>query len=207
MYSKYSKEIIIYDKILSIPDSVKKKFGKLAVVYWRRKEAWGEGENISPQNFLSSKGYAPLWEGAEKVVGWLNKGEKIGIVSDYDADGITSAAILYSFFKGVKGKASFYFPSRWEGYGVSVKALKTLADKGCRKILVLDSGTSFNEVLRYGRDELGLEIIVVDHHEEKEKTEGGFLINPKAHGIPYLKDLCTAGLAFYLAGAVNEIMG
>lgn len=202
----HRERIVFYEDVLEVPESVREKYGRLAVVYWRRKDGWGEGENVSVKNFLPSKKYERLREGAERIKSWIDCGEKIGIVADYDADGITSASIFYRFLKEVKAKASFYIPERSEGYGVSRTALKTLKENGCSKIIVLDSGTSFNDVLKYGK-ELGLEIVVIDHHEEREKTENAFLINPKAHGVEYFKDLCTAGLSFYTVGILNDLFG
>ena len=104
------------------------------------------------------------------------KGERIGLLGDYDVDGATSTSLLYRFLKHVGYEVEFYIPDRVkEGYGPNTAALETLHAKGCSVVLTLDCGTTSFAALDAAHA-MGLDMIVVDHHVAEAKL-------PKAHAI------------------------
>ena len=102
----------------------------------------------------------------ERIIGAMERNEKICVYSDYDADGIPGAVILHDFFKKI-GYENFcnYIPHRHdEGYGVHKNALQNLVNEGARLVITVDVGITACDEIAYG-NELDLEIIVTDHHE------------------------------------------
>ena len=89
----------------------------------------------------------------------------IVVYGDYDADGMTATAIMLECLKLLGAKASFYVPNRIdEGYGLNDEAIRTLAERGAAMIVTVDCGIASVEEAKAAR-ELGLELIVTDHHE------------------------------------------
>ncbi|MFO0807376.1 MAG: single-stranded-DNA-specific exonuclease RecJ [Gemmataceae bacterium] len=91
-------------------------------------------------------------------------GDKIVVYGDYDADGVTSTAILWQALRLVGGDATYYVPNRLEeGYGLNCDALRKIADSGAKWVVTVDCGVaSVTEVVE--ADRLGLRLIVTDHH-------------------------------------------
>src|SRR5262249_15458509 len=102
---------------------------------------------------------------ADRLTAAIAAGRPIVVYGHYEADGMTATAILLSCFQLLGAKVSFYVPNRIdEGYGLNDDALRTLAERGAAVIVTVDCGiTSVNEA-RTAR-ELGLELIITDHHE------------------------------------------
>ena len=102
---------------------------------------------------------------ADRLWATISFGRPIVVYGDYDADGMTATAIMLACLKLLGAKASFYVPNRIdEGYGLNSEALKTLAERGAATIVTVDCGITSLEEARVAR-ELGLELIVTDHHE------------------------------------------
>lgn len=134
--------------------------------------------------------------------------EKIGIFGDYDVDGATSTAILTRFLRMVGiTDTTFYIPQRLtEGYGPNKPAMDKLAAQGVKLLVVVDSGTTYIEVLEHAKS-LGLDIIVLDHHEARSDGQlpPAHVVNPKRIDEDgSLSYLCTAGLAFLFSVGVNR---
>lgn len=145
-------------------------------------------------------------EAVERFVEALQKQEPIAFFGDYDVDGATSTAILVRHLRMLTGQeARFYIPDRiTEGYGPNAGAMETLANQGTRLLVVLDSGTTaFAPIER--AVELGMEVIVIDHHKAETRLPPATVINPKRTDEDgSLAYLCTAGLAFLFAVAVQR---
>jgi single-stranded-DNA-specific exonuclease len=137
------------------------------------------------------------------IVESIDKKEKIAIYGDYDVDGITGTAILVRYFRAVGVETEYYIPSReGEGYGLNQEAVRKLAKEGVKLIITTDCGTSAEEEIGLCH-ELGLKIVITDHHEPrdlKEKPEA--LVNPKTQPGEPFTDLAGAGVAFYLVRAL-----
>lgn len=130
--------------------------------------------------------------------------KQIAIFSDYDCDGIPGAVVLHDFFVAI-GYPSFqnYIPHRhYEGFGLSVAAIDTLADKGVQLIITIDCGTSDIEAVAHARS-LGIDVIITDHHEPPEEAlpQAVAIVNPKLGTYPF-PDLCGAAVVFKVAQAL-----
>jgi single-stranded-DNA-specific exonuclease len=152
------------------------------------------------------------------MVDAINNNEKIMIYGDYDADGVTSTAILYKAIKNCGGKVDYHIPHREnEGYGMNISRIETIAKEGFDLIISCDNGISAIEEVKRAK-ELGLKVIITDHHDLTfEEIDGerkvvipssDALINPKQEDCNYpFKLLCGAGIAYKfslaLYGAMN----
>jgi len=139
----------------------------------------------------------------DRTMGAIQKGEQITVYGDYDADGITSTALLVKFLRDVHRDVSYYIPDRIsEGYGLNVQAIDRIRDRGSSLIISVDCGISDREEIRHAQSE-GVDVIVLDHHEvPAEIPECVAVINPN-------RDDCTFPFR-YLAGvgvAFNFIIG
>ena len=126
---------------------------------------------------------------------------EIAVYGDYDADGVTSSALLYEFIGALGKSPRVYIPNRYEeGYGLNSEAIETLADEGVQLMITVDCGIrSLREVAR--ARELGMKVIVTDHHTPDDiLPDANAVINPQQTGdlYPY-KHLAGVGLAYKLA--------
>jgi len=143
--------------------------------------------------------------GARHVTDRIMAGGRIGVWSDYDADGATSAAILISFLRslGVRD-VPLRIPDRIrEGYGPNTPGLLAMRAEGCETVCVLDAGTTAFEPLAAARA-AGLDVVVIDHHAAEETVpEAVAVINPnRKDEAPGFGHLCAAGMTFIFCVAV-----
>jgi single-stranded-DNA-specific exonuclease len=143
------------------------------------------------------------------IVSSIKNNEKIAIYGDYDVDGVTATALLVDFFRNIGIETVPYIPSRSdEGYGLNVEAIETLAKQAVKLIITVDCGsTSIVEVAR--ANELGVKVIVIDHHVLKLENKEIVLptavavINPKRMSPDSpLYELAGVAVAFYLVRAL-----
>lgn len=132
--------------------------------------------------------------------------EKIVIFSDYDCDGIPGAVVLHDFFRAV-GHTNFtnYIPHRhYEGFGLSVQAVEKIKEGEADLIVTIDCGTSDLEAAKRAH-ELGVDLIVTDHHEPKDKLpEAIAVVNPRVGDSYPFPHLCGAAVVFKLVEAMIE---
>ena len=135
----------------------------------------------------------------ERVDLALSRGESIMVYGDYDVDGTTAVALVYSFLRRLGHKAlMFYIPDRYtEGYGVSYKAIDHAQRKGVGVIITLDCGIKATEKVAYAK-ERGIDMIICDHHLPGEKIpEAVAVLDPKRADCPYpFKELSGCGVGF-----------
>ena len=147
-------------------------------------------------------------KGATRLAEAITTGEKIGVISDYDVDGVSSAAMLALFLKAVGSSCSVHIPDRLtEGYGPSLKAVESLKAQGSQVLVTLDCGVMAHDPLLRAA-ELGLVTIIVDHHQAGEiLPEAYAVINPNRQddtsGLGYL---CAAGVTMIFIAAVNKLL-
>ena len=104
----------------------------------------------------------------ERILIAIQNKEKIIIYGDYDVDGITSVTVLKKFLEEQGLKTGEYIPNRLnEGYGLNKEAVKNISEQGYTLIITVDCGISCIEEIEYAK-ELGMEVIVTDHHEPGE---------------------------------------
>ena len=147
-------------------------------------------------------------KGAERLAEAIIKGEKIGVISDYDVDGVSSAAIFQLFLRAVGSDCIVHIPDRLtEGYGPSARAVTALKEQGAQVLVTLDCGVMAHDPLAHAA-ELGLVTIIVDHHQAGEFLPEAFaVINPnRQDDISGFGYLCAAGVTMILIAAVNKIL-
>ncbi|MFM1876974.1 MAG: hypothetical protein RL266_2711 [Bacteroidota bacterium] len=135
----------------------------------------------------------------------LGNGEKMLIYGDYDVDGTTSVALVYSFLKDL-GQVDFYIPDRYkEGYGLSIAGIDHANENGISLIIALDCGIRAIDKVAYA-NELGIDIIICDHHlPGTELPAAHAILDPKQKGCEYpYKELCGCGVGFKLLQAYCE---
>ena len=105
---------------------------------------------------------------AERTLSAIENGEKITVFGDYDADGVTSTALLYSYLKSKGACVDYYIPDRaGEGYGMSIDAIQALKERGTELIITVDNGISAIEEVEYAHN-IGMDVVVTDHHRVGE---------------------------------------
>lgn len=142
----------------------------------------------------------------ERIHQAKSNNEKITIYGDYDVDGITSIAILYKYLKNMGIEVDYYVPDRMvEGYGVNRDALDKIHESGTSLIITVDTGITAVEEAEYAKS-IGLDFIVTDHHECKEKIPDVYAaIDPKRKDCSYpFKSLAGVGVVFKLIQALDK---
>jgi single-stranded-DNA-specific exonuclease len=143
---------------------------------------------------------------ADRLMAAIAAGRPIVVYGDYDADGMTATAILLGCLQMLGAKVSFYVPHRIdEGYGLNHEALRTLAERGAAVVVTVDCGITSVEEANTAR-ELGLELIITDHHEmAAELPAAAAIVHPRLPGHSYpFAGLSGAGVAFKLAWALCQ---
>lgn len=136
--------------------------------------------------------------------------ERIMVYGDYDVDGTTSVAVVYSFLrKHYEGELSYYIPHRYkEGYGVSKQGIDYAHDNGYTVLITLDCGIKSAELIAYAQS-LGIDVIVCDHHLPDANVPPAYaILNPKQEGCNYpYKELSGCGIGFKLVQALAKQWG
>jgi single-stranded-DNA-specific exonuclease len=145
-------------------------------------------------------------DATRRVAAALAGGERIGIYGDYDVDGISGSAILISFFRALGHEPALFIPHRMrDGYGVTERGVRALAEQGTRLMITVDCGGSAHKEIALARQS-GIDVIVCDHHQVSGTPLPAHAnlnpIEPDA-GFPF-SGLCGAGVAFYLAMGVRQ---
>lgn len=152
------------------------------------------------------------------IKGSIEEKKKIVIYGDYDCDGVCSTTILYRTLKKLGANFDYYIPNREdEGYGMNSDRIRKLKSEGAEVILTCDNGISAMEQVEVAK-ELGLTVIITDHHDipyiEKEGNRinvvpnSDCVINPKQGNCEYpFKELCGAGVALKFSMELVNAMG
>lgn len=131
--------------------------------------------------------------------------ESIAVYGDYDVDGVTSTAILYSYLESVGANVTYYIPNReGEGYGLNCGAIDRLHDNGVSLIITVDNGIAAVEQVDYANS-LGMEVVITDHHCEGERIPDAVaVVNPHRHEsqCPFV-EYAGVGVAFKLICALE----
>ncbi|BCJ88136.1 single-stranded-DNA-specific exonuclease RecJ [Effusibacillus dendaii] len=134
----------------------------------------------------------------------IDQQERIMVYGDYDADGATSTSLMYLALAQQGADVEYYIPDRFEeGYGLNGPALQQAKENGFQLVITVDNGIAAVEEVRLA-NELGLDLIVTDHHTPPEILPDAYaILNPKQPGCPYPdKMLAGVGVAFKLAQAL-----
>jgi len=153
--------------------------------------------------------FRDMEKAVKRIVEAGRKGEKVLIFGDYDADGVSGTTLLRLAFEKLGIDTLFHVPHRREeGYGLSVKVIKETAEQGVGLIVTVDCG-SRNHAEVAKAVELGIDVVVTDHHEVPDGDPGGVaFINPKNPEDEYpFEDLSGVGVAYKLVEAIFEKAG
>lgn len=142
----------------------------------------------------------------ERLHSAIQNKEKILIYGDYDVDGTTAVALVYSFLLDLTSKVDYYIPDRYdEGYGVSYKGIDYAQSTGCSLIIALDCGIKAIEKVKYAK-EFGIDMIICDHHLADETLPPAVaVLDPKREDCHYpFDDLSGCGVGFKLVQAYAQ---
>ena len=136
----------------------------------------------------------------------IDQKEKILIYGDYDADGVTSTALLYLYLKSENADVMTYIPDRnSEGYGLNLDAVKEISEKGVKLIITVDNGISaFNEAEYISA--LGMDLVITDHHKASHTLPKAVaVVDPHRYDCPSdFKLWAGVGVAFKLICALSD---
>lgn len=135
--------------------------------------------------------------------------EKILVYGDYDVDGTTAVALMYSFLKGIYTEVDFYIPDRYkEGYGISEKGVRFAAESGFTLVIALDCGIKAIDKVALA-SELGVDFIICDHHTPGETLPAAIaVLDSKREDCAYpYKELSGCGVGFKLIQAYAKSHG
>lgn len=148
-----------------------------------------------------------LMKDMDKAVERLEKAisseEKVLIYGDYDVDGTTAVALMYTFIRNFNPNVEYYIPDRYdEGYGISYKGIDWGHENGYSLIIALDCGIKAVEKIAYAKS-LGMDMIICDHHlPDEELPPAVAILDPKRPDCSYpFDDLSGCGVGFKLIQA------
>ena len=143
---------------------------------------------------------ADMSKAAERINRAIDNFEMICVFGDYDADGVTATALLYSYLETRGAHVIRYIPDRLtEGYGLNIGAVEEIADRGVKLIVTVDTGVSAIEEAKRVK-ELGMELIVTDHHKVGDVLPDCYaVVDPHREDCPStFKEMSGVGVAFKL---------
>lgn len=155
---------------------------------------------------------------SELILQKVRENARIRIIGDYDIDGVTSTYILYTGLKKCKAAVDYEIPDRIrDGYGINRQLVQAAWEDGIDTILTCDNGISALEQIAYAK-ELGMTVIVTDHHELRTREENGevhalipdadVVVNPHQPDCPYpYKELCGGAVAYKLVQELYRMAG
>jgi len=151
-----------------------------------------------------------LMKDMDKAVSRIQKAirqkEKILVYGDYDVDGTTAVALVYSFLKKMGANLDFYIPDRYaEGYGISTQGIDFAAENDFKLIIALDCGIKAIDKIEYAKSK-NVEFIIGDHHRPGDQLPDAVaVLDPKREDCPYpYKELSGCGVGFKLAQAIAQ---
>lgn len=153
------------------------------------------------------QGLKGVKEAAYRLLEAIKRQERITIYGDFDADGVTSTALMVEVLRNLRANVDYYIPNRVdEGYGLNGEALRKLAQQGTRVVVTVDCGIRSIDEVEEGK-QAGLEMIVTDHHSIGPEVPIALsVINPKQIDCTYPeKMLAGVGVAYKLASSLYRL--
>jgi single-stranded-DNA-specific exonuclease len=141
-----------------------------------------------------------------RILKAIREKENILVYGDYDVDGTTAVALVYSFLKKIGAKLDFYIPDRYaEGYGISKQGIDFAAENNFKLIIALDCGIKAIDKIEYAKA-MNLEFIIGDHHRPGDQLpNAAAVLDPKREDCPYpYKELSGCGVGFKLVQAIAQ---
>jgi single-stranded-DNA-specific exonuclease len=150
------------------------------------------------------------FEGMHEVAGlvWaaVEAGERITVHGDFDVDGVSATALMISTLRDLGADCDWLIPDRIaDGYGLSDENVRTLAERGTGLMITVDCGITAVDQVALAQ-ELGMEVVVTDHHQAGEELPSCLILHPEISNYPFTS-LCGTAVAWKLACAVREEAG
>ncbi len=143
---------------------------------------------------------ADIMHAADIVNNYIEKGKKIAVFGDYDCDGVTATALLFTYLKGRGADCIYYIPDRFnEGYGMNCDAVRYLSEQGVELIITVDNGIACNKEIELANS-LGITVVVTDHHLPGDVIPpAAAVVDPHRNDcMSEFKTVCGAQVAFML---------
>lgn len=139
----------------------------------------------------------------EQVRATIEAGGRITVHGDFDVDGVCATTLMVSTLRGLGAECDWFIPSRIDdGYGVSAENVRRLAERGTSLLLTVDCGITSVEEVRLAK-ELGMEVVVTDHHQQAAELPDCLILHPQVGGYPF-EALCGTAVAWKLSCALRE---
>ncbi len=144
--------------------------------------------------------------GMEPVVARVREaiaaGERITVHGDFDVDGVCATVLTIATLRELDADCDWFIPNRIEdGYGLSRENVRRLAERGTKLLLTVDCGIASGEEVTLAH-ELGMEVVVTDHHQPSAELPDCLILHPEVSGYPF-KALCGTAVAWKLASALR----
>jgi single-stranded-DNA-specific exonuclease len=149
--------------------------------------------------------FAGIGAACDAILAHVRRGSQIVVHGDYDVDGVCSTAILVVALRSLGAEPGWHIPGREDGYGLSAATVERLAARGVGLIVTVDCAIGAVEEVARAR-ELGVDVVVTDHHRPGERLPDCPIVHPGVSGYPF-PELCAAAVAQKLAQALRERAG
>lgn len=166
-------------------------------------EAFLLGKELTDDPF----GFRDMDAAVERIQRAIDQGERIAVFGDYDADGVTATALLYTYLREKNADVFYRIPKRegeGEGYGLRPYTVDVLAEQGARLIVTVDNGVTAVEAVAHA-NALGIDVVVTDHHQPQDTLPAAVaVVDPhRADCDSTFKDYAGVGVAFKLVCALE----
>ncbi|HZZ89101.1 MAG TPA: DHH family phosphoesterase, partial [Caulobacteraceae bacterium] len=147
------------------------------------------------------------FQGMDEVVALLwaaiEAGERITVHGDFDVDGVSATAVMIGALRELGADCDWLIPDRIaDGYGLSRENVEKLAVRGTGLLITVDCGITAVEQVALAQ-ELGMEVVVTDHHQRDEELPACLILHPEVSGYPF-ESLCGTAVAWKLACALRD---
>lgn len=148
--------------------------------------------------------YKDMKKAVDRIKLSIENNEKICICGDYDADGVTSVSIIYSYLESIGANVIYHIPERnKDGYGLNKSIIDSLKEKKVNLIVTVDNGITAVEEVKYAK-ELGIDTVITDHHKLPQNLpEAIAIVDPQREDDSVFKELAGVGVAFKLILALE----
>ncbi len=171
----------------------------------RTKEEANEFIRSSPSAAPDLSLLPNLHRAVDRACQAIESGETIAVYGDYDADGVTSTALLVRALRAASGDPSrvlYRLPTREEGYGLNATAVEALTKAGATLLVAVDCGSTDHQHVAHAR-ELGLDVIVFDHHlMHDDGPEGAIVVSAQLAESGVYRELAAVGVAYLFVSAL-----
>jgi len=142
-------------------------------------------------------------EAVAQVRNTIEAGGRITVHGDFDVDGVCATTLMVSTLRHLGADCDWFIPNRLEdGYGLSEKNVRKLAERGTQLLVTVDCGITSVEEVRLAK-ELGMEVIVTDHHQQAAELPDSLILHPEVSGYPFVSP-CGTAVAWKLACALRS---